>query len=128
MKSRCQKLNPVLSEICRIFSLNIFVNYTFSSLNNLLFILKIVITELIINCQYECWRTSSITLLTIFISFYFSRLYVLQMALITQEWRVTELLENILSYLEPHLDHPYKNVRDRIGRYWPYWIFILPFL
>lgn len=44
-----------------------------------------------------------------------SRLYVLQMALITQEWRVTELLENILSYLEPHLDHPYKNVRDRIG-------------
>lgn len=44
-----------------------------------------------------------------------SRLYVLQMALMTQEWRVAELLEKLLKYLEPHLDHLYKNVRDRIG-------------
>ncbi|XP_013404552.1 proteasome activator complex subunit 4 [Lingula anatina] len=44
-----------------------------------------------------------------------SRLYVLQGALAQQEWRVAELLHRLINYLIPHLKHPYKNVRDRIG-------------
>lgn len=44
-----------------------------------------------------------------------SRLYALQHALIQQEWRVPDLLHRILSYVQPHLSHPYQNVRDRIG-------------
>ncbi|XP_067680549.1 proteasome activator complex subunit 4-like [Haliotis asinina] len=44
-----------------------------------------------------------------------SRLYAVQNALIDQEWRVPQLLHQLLEYLKPHLAHPYKNVRDRIG-------------
>ncbi|XP_029642324.1 proteasome activator complex subunit 4 [Octopus sinensis] len=44
-----------------------------------------------------------------------SRIYSLQNALMSQEWRVSELLGKLLNYLENFLDHPYKNVRDRIG-------------
>ncbi|XP_078590168.1 proteasome activator complex subunit 4-like isoform X2 [Branchiostoma floridae x Branchiostoma japonicum] len=46
---------------------------------------------------------------------YSSRLYVLQSALNQQEWRVPELLHRLLTHLEPHLPHVYKNVRDRLG-------------
>ncbi|VDI21300.1 proteasome activator subunit 4 [Mytilus galloprovincialis] len=44
-----------------------------------------------------------------------SRLYALQQALIQQEWRVPDLLHRVLTYVQPHLSHPYKIVRDRIG-------------
>ncbi|XP_060063003.1 proteasome activator complex subunit 4-like [Ylistrum balloti] len=44
-----------------------------------------------------------------------SRLYGIQSALSQQEWRVSKLLHRLLDYLMPHLSHPYKNVRDRIG-------------
>jgi len=47
---------------------------------------------------------------------HFSRLYLLQGALSQQEWRVPELLNRLCDYLSGHLRHPYKNVRDRIGR------------
>ena len=45
-----------------------------------------------------------------------SRLYMVQGALAQQEWRVAELLDRLESYLMSHLHHPYKNIRDRIGR------------
>ena len=41
----------------------------------------------------------------------------LQAALGQQEWRVSELLHRLLAYLEPNITHPYKNVRDEVGRY-----------
>ncbi|KAL3873182.1 hypothetical protein ACJMK2_036330 [Sinanodonta woodiana] len=44
-----------------------------------------------------------------------SRLYMLDNALLQQEWRVTELYHYLLQYLKPHLSHTYKNVRDRIA-------------
>lgn len=44
-----------------------------------------------------------------------SRLYMLQSALLQQEWRVTDLHHRLLKYIHQHLAHPYKNVRDRIG-------------
>lgn len=44
-----------------------------------------------------------------------SRLYVLQGALAQQEWRVAELLHDLLKYIEPKLGHSYKDVRDRLG-------------
>lgn len=40
----------------------------------------------------------------------------LQQALIQQEWRVPELLHRLLEIIMPHLSHPYKAVRDRLGR------------
>ncbi|XP_043911057.1 proteasome activator complex subunit 4 [Protopterus annectens] len=43
------------------------------------------------------------------------RLYVLQGGLSQQEWRVAELLNRLLQYLEPKLTQVYKNVRERIG-------------
>ncbi|XP_075933535.1 proteasome activator complex subunit 4A isoform X1 [Anarhichas minor] len=43
------------------------------------------------------------------------RLYVLQGGLAQQEWRVPELLNRLLQYLEPKLTQVYKNVRERIG-------------
>lgn len=49
--------------------------------------------------------------------FLFSRLYFIQGALCQQEWRVPELLHRLLGVIESHLNHPYKNVRDRLGRY-----------
>ncbi|PVD25485.1 hypothetical protein C0Q70_13141 [Pomacea canaliculata] len=44
-----------------------------------------------------------------------SRLFMLQQALIQQEWRVPELLHRLLEIIMPHLSHPYKAVRDRLG-------------
>ena len=46
----------------------------------------------------------------------FSRLYFIQGALFQQEWRVPDLLHRLMGVLERHLNHPYKNVRDRLGR------------
>ena len=46
-----------------------------------------------------------------------SRLYVLQGAVAQQEWRVSALNARMFEYIKPHLDHTYKNVRDRLGRY-----------
>jgi proteasome activator subunit 4 len=51
------------------------------------------------------------------VCYLFSRLYVLQGALAQQEWRVAELLHDLLKYIEPKLGHSYKDVRDRLGRY-----------
>ena len=48
--------------------------------------------------------------------FFCSRLYVLQGALAQQEWRIPELLQRLNDYIYPKLAHPYKNVRDRLGR------------
>ena len=45
-----------------------------------------------------------------------SRLYVLQGVLAQQQWRIAELLHALHTYLLAYLPHPYKNVRDRIGR------------
>lgn len=45
-----------------------------------------------------------------------SLLYVLQGGLAQQQWRVSELLHRLLTYLEPKLAQVYKNVRERIGR------------
>ncbi|CAL4088618.1 unnamed protein product [Meganyctiphanes norvegica] len=44
-----------------------------------------------------------------------SRLYMLLGGLGQQEWRVAELSSSLLEYLRPQLDHPYKNIRDRVG-------------
>ncbi|CAL1599788.1 unnamed protein product [Knipowitschia caucasica] len=44
-----------------------------------------------------------------------SLLYVLQGGLAQQQWRVSELLHRLLSFLEPRLPHVYKDVRERIG-------------
>lgn len=41
----------------------------------------------------------------------------LQGGLAQQQWRVSELLHRLLTYLEPKLTQVYKNVRERIGRY-----------
>ena len=45
-----------------------------------------------------------------------SRLYVLQGVLGQHEWRVAELLHRLQDYLLPSWEHPYKLVRDRLGR------------
>ncbi|XP_074661309.1 proteasome activator complex subunit 4A-like [Tubulanus polymorphus] len=44
-----------------------------------------------------------------------SRLCVLQGALGQQEWRVPTLSSRLLAYLMPLLNHPYENVRERMG-------------
>merc|ERR1719334_1579986 len=44
-----------------------------------------------------------------------NHLYALQGALSQQEWRVPELLYRHLEQILPHIHHPYKNMRDRIG-------------
>ncbi|XP_065305913.2 proteasome activator complex subunit 4A-like [Dermacentor albipictus] len=44
-----------------------------------------------------------------------SRLYVQLGGLAQQEWRVCELLEDLLERLKPRLTHSYQNVRDKIG-------------
>ena len=49
--------------------------------------------------------------------FYRRRLLLAQSTIVQQEWRVAELNFKIFNYLIPHLAHPYKNVRDRIGRF-----------
>ena len=53
-------------------------------------------------------------------SFFFlpySHLYLLQSLLAQQEWRTPSLQSRLLDYLKPHFIHPFKNVRERIGRY-----------
>lgn len=44
-----------------------------------------------------------------------SRLYMLQGGISQQEWRVSELLFRLLNILRPYLNHPYQNMRDRLG-------------
>jgi len=44
-----------------------------------------------------------------------SRLYVLQGAMAQQEWRCGSLLHKLDHFLGPYLNHPYHNVRERIG-------------
>lgn len=43
-------------------------------------------------------------------------MYMLMGGLGQQEWRVSELSHRLLEYLRPYLSHPYKSIRDRIGR------------
>lgn len=45
-----------------------------------------------------------------------SRLMMLQNTIAQQEWRVADLYHQLFEYLKPQFSHPYKNVRDRIGR------------
>lgn len=45
-----------------------------------------------------------------------SRLFLLQCLLAQQEWRVPTLLNHLVPYLQTHMAHSYKNVRERIGR------------
>jgi proteasome activator subunit 4 len=44
-----------------------------------------------------------------------SRLYMLQGVVAQQRWRVGELLHRLLAFLKPFLNHPYHNVRSRLG-------------
>ena len=44
-----------------------------------------------------------------------SRLYMLQGVVAQQRWRVGELLYRLLDFLVPFLDHPFHNVRSRLG-------------
>ena len=44
-----------------------------------------------------------------------SRLYMVQGVVAQQRWRVGELLQRLLTFLRPLLDHPYHNVRSRLG-------------
>ncbi|KAJ8044540.1 Proteasome activator complex subunit 4 [Holothuria leucospilota] len=44
-----------------------------------------------------------------------SRLMVLKGCLCQQEWRIPTIQHQLLAYLENHMDHSYKNVRDCIG-------------
>lgn len=39
----------------------------------------------------------------------------LQGGISQQEWRVSELLYRLLELLRPYLNHPYQNMRDRLG-------------
>lgn len=47
----------------------------------------------------------------------YSWLYLLLGLIAQQEWRVCELLNRILHYIEPRLSHSYQNVREKMGRY-----------
>ena len=44
-----------------------------------------------------------------------SRLYMLQGVVAQQRWRVGKLLHRLLEFLIPFLDHPFHNVRSRLG-------------
>lgn len=44
-----------------------------------------------------------------------SRLYMLQSVVAQQRWRVGQLLHRLLDFLLPFLDHPFHNVRSRLG-------------
>ena len=61
------------------------------------------------------FKVLHVTCVCVFL-FLFSRLYFIQGALFQQEWRVPDLLHRLMGVLERHLNHPYKNVRDRLGR------------
>jgi len=39
----------------------------------------------------------------------------LQGGISQQEWRVSELLSRLLDVIRPYLNHPYQNMRDRLG-------------
>lgn len=43
------------------------------------------------------------------------RLIMMQNAFLQQEWRISDLQHRLVKYLQPHLAHTYKNVRDSIG-------------
>ncbi|XP_053659354.1 proteasome activator complex subunit 4B-like [Anopheles marshallii] len=44
-----------------------------------------------------------------------NRLYCLQGAFNQHVWRMTSVAHRLLDYLKPHLDHPFQNLRDRLG-------------
>ena len=44
-----------------------------------------------------------------------SRLYMVQGVVGQQRWRVGQLLHRLLALLLPYLDHPFHNVRARLG-------------
>lgn len=46
----------------------------------------------------------------------FSWIYLLVAVIGQQEWRVCELLNRALNYVEPRLNHSYQNVREKMGR------------
>lgn len=54
--------------------------------------------------------------ITINIASLYSWLYLLLGLIAQQEWRVCELLNRILHYIEPRLSHSYQNVREKMGR------------
>ena len=59
---------------------------------------------------------------------YYSRLSLIQAMLNQQQWRVPSLLRNMSDYLSTQLDHPFKNVREKIGRYFEHAIMYLMYL
>ena len=44
-----------------------------------------------------------------------SRLYMVQGLVAEQRWRVGQLLQRLLDLILPYLDHPFHNVRARLG-------------
>ena len=44
-----------------------------------------------------------------------SRLYLVQGVVSQQRWRVGQLLHRLLTHILPYLDHPFHNVRSRLG-------------
>lgn len=44
-----------------------------------------------------------------------SRLYCLQGAFNQHVWRLNSIAHRLLTYLRPYLDHPFQNIRERIG-------------
>ena len=61
-------------------------------------------------------RTYTINIVHAFFIHY-SRLYLLQSTLAQQEWRVPSLQHKLFKYINNHIAHSFKNVRERIGRY-----------
>ena len=51
------------------------------------------------------------------LSYVFSRLSIIQATIAQQQWRVPHLLKEFAQFLFTHLDHPFKTVREKIGRY-----------
>lgn len=44
-----------------------------------------------------------------------NRLYLIQGVVAQQEWRVSQILQQLLHTLVPYLDHPYQSMRSRMG-------------